>query len=273
MDFLKVLDETAEHVKNTVTPLLKSPIAGKTYGIGAGGDAKKHIDLEAEKAVINTLQDKGLEFTLISEETGIQRYGSKPDYYVTTDPIDGTTNLLRGIPFACSSIAISATACLESIEAGVVVDLFHSTTYLAQRNRGAFRNSERVEPAQIDNLDDAVVGVDINSCDTSPSLVQLLGQMKHVRHLGANALELCYVADGTTDGFIDVRGKLRTTDIAAAILIIEESGAIITDLRGAPISGPLSPTATVDFIAAGSQPLHQKILTALGTDQAHDDSD
>ncbi|UCD96355.1 MAG: hypothetical protein JSV35_07685 [Candidatus Bathyarchaeota archaeon] len=272
MDFLKVLDETAERVKNTVKPLLKSPIAGKTYGIGAGGDAKKHIDLEAEKTIVSTLRRKGLEFTLISEETGIRRCGNRPSYYVTTDPIDGTTNLLRGIPFACSSIAISTTAHVGSVEAGVVVDLFHSVTYLAQRNRGAFRNSERIEPAQIDNLDDAVVGVDINSCDTSPRLAQLLGQIKHVRHLGANALELCYVADGTADGFIDVRGKLRTTDIAAAILIIEESNAIITDSRGVPLSRPLSPTTTIDFIAAGNRPLHQKILTALGTDQTHVDS-
>ncbi len=259
-------------MKKTVKPLIKSPIASRTYGVGAGGDSQKHIDLEAEKAIVNSLLEQRLEFTLISEETGIRRYGEKSKYYVTTDPIDGTTNLLKGIPFACSSIAISVTAQLDSVEAGVVVDLFHDTTYLAQKNRGAFRNSEKVDPARVDRLDDAVVGVDINSCKTSRKLVKLLAQIKHVRHLGANALELCYIADGTMDGFIDIRGKLRTTDIAAAILIIQESGAIITTSRGAPLLSPLSPTATVDFIAAGNKRLHQRIVTALGKDPPHVDS-
>lgn len=271
MDFLEVLNETAERVKKAVKPLLKSPIASRTYGVGAGGDSQKHIDLEAEKAIVDALQEQRLDFTLISEETGIQRYGRTPKYYVTTDPIDGTTNLLRGIPFACSSIAISVTPQLDNIEAGVVVDLFHNTTYLAQRGRGAFRNSEKVNPTQVDNLDDAVVGVDINSCEASQKLTKLLAQIKHVRHLGANALELCYVADGTMDGFIDIRGKLRTTDIAAAILVIQESGAIITTSKGAPLSSPLSPTATVDFIAAGNKRLHRRISTALGTDPRHVD--
>ena len=107
MDWLEILTETTQHIKATITPLIKTSLAQKTYGIGAGGDPKKHIDLQAEKALTETLTEHNLNFTLISEETGIKQYGQKSAYYVTTDPVDGTTNTLRGIPFACTSIAIS----------------------------------------------------------------------------------------------------------------------------------------------------------------------
>ena len=68
MDWLEILTETPQHIKAVVTPLIKTPIAQKTYGTGAGGDPKKHIDLQAEKALIETLNEHNINFTLISEE-------------------------------------------------------------------------------------------------------------------------------------------------------------------------------------------------------------
>jgi myo-inositol-1(or 4)-monophosphatase len=266
MDLLETLTETTQHVKAAITPLIKTPLAQKTYGKGAGGDPKKHIDVQAEKAIIETLVEHGLSFTLISEETGIKTYGQDPTAYVTTDPLDGTTNTLRGIPFACTSIAISKTPNLDTLQAAVVADLFHDATYLAQRNLGAYRNYQKIAPAKTDNLAEAIIGLDLNTykaTELTERLNQLLTQTKHIRHLGANALELCYVADGTTDAFIDLRGKLRTTDMAAATLIIQEAGGIITTPQNTPLTNPLSPTETVDFIAAGNTGLHQTILDTL----------
>ena len=266
MDWLEILTETTQHIKATITPLIKTPIAEKTYGTGAGGDPKKHIDLQAEKALIETLTEHNISFTLISEETGTKNYGPKPTYQVTTDPIDGTTNTLRGIPFACTSIAISKTPRLDAIQAAAVADLFHDTTYLAQKNLGAYRNYQKITPAQTTILTDAVVGIDLNTYKVarlSAKLNKLLMQTKHIRHLGANALELCYVADGTTDAFIDIRGKLRTTDIAAATLIIQEAGATITTPKNTPLINPLSPTETSAFIATGNISLHQTILKII----------
>ncbi len=266
MDWLEILTETTQHIKAVVTPLIKTQIAQKTYGTGAGGDPKKHIDLQAEKALIETLTEHNIDFTLISEESGTEKYGTSPICYVTTDPIDGTTNTLRGIPFACTSIAISKTLSLDTIQAAVVTDLFHDTSYLAQKNLGAYRNYQKISPAQTTSLADAVIGIDLNTYKVvglSTKLNTLLTQTKHIRHLGANALELCYVADGTTDAFIDIRGKLRTTDIAAAILIIQEAGAIITTPQNTPLTNPLSPTEKVAFIAAGNSRFHQTILETI----------
>jgi myo-inositol-1(or 4)-monophosphatase len=266
MDWLEILTETTQHIKAAVTPLIKTPQAQKTYGTGAGGDPKKHIDLQAEKALIETLTEHNINFTLISEETGTKQYGKKPTYQVTTDPVDGTTNTLRGIPFACTSIAISKIPRLDAIQAAAVADLFHDATYLAQKNLGAYRNYQKITPTQTTNLAKAVIGIDLNTykvAELSTKLNQLLTQTKHTRHLGANALELCYVADGTTDAFIDIRGKLRTTDIAAATLITQEAGATITTPQNTPLTNPLSPTEKVAFIATGNTNLHQTILKTL----------
>jgi myo-inositol-1(or 4)-monophosphatase len=266
MDWIETLTEATKHIKQTITPLIKTPLAQKTYGTGAGGDQKKHIDLQAEKALTETLTKHNIDFTLISEESGTKQYGTKPTYYVTTDPIDGTTNTLRGLPFACTSIAISKIPRLDAVNAAAVADLFHDVTYLAQKNHGGYRNQQKITPAQTNSLVEAVIGIDLNTykvAELSARLNQLLTRTKHIRHLGANALELCYVADGTIDAFVDIRGKLRTTDIAAATLIIQEAGATITTPQNTPLTNPLSPTEKAAFIAAGNSQLHQTILKTL----------
>jgi myo-inositol-1(or 4)-monophosphatase len=266
MDFLEILTEATQRVRAIVTPLIKTPQAQRTYGTGAGGDPKKHIDVQAEKAIVETFTDHDLNFTLISEETGVEAYGEAPAFYVTVDPLDGTTNTLRGLPFACTSIAISKAPTLTAVEAAAVADLFHDASYLAQKNLGAFRNYQKIVPAQTHSLREAVVGLDLNTykvAELTAQLNKLLGETKHIRHLGANALELCYVADGTTDAFVDLRGKLRVTDIAAATLILQEAGARITTPENTPLESPLSPTDTVRFVAAGNADLHQTILRTL----------
>jgi fructose-1,6-bisphosphatase/inositol monophosphatase family enzyme len=73
------------------------------------------------------------------------------------------------------------------------------------------------------------------------------------------------VADGTTDAFIDIRGKLRATDMAAAWLITEEAGAKMTTPDGKPLNVRLSPKQTVAFIAVANQKIHKTILNLIKT--------
>ena len=263
MDWFEILTETTQRIKASVVPLIKTPTADKTLGIGAGGDQKKYIDTQAENALIETLIENKISFTLISEESGIKKYGANPLYYVTADPVDGTTNILRGLPFACTSVAISRTPRLDSIEAGVVADFFHDVTYLAQKQVGSYRNYQKISPTKTTSLKEALIGLDLNSCgigEIHKILEGLLTQTKHIRHLGANALELCYVADGTTDAFIDIRGRIRTTDIAAASLIVQEAGAEITTLGNTPLTNNLDPGERLRFVASGNEDLHHRIL-------------
>jgi myo-inositol-1(or 4)-monophosphatase len=125
----------------------------------------------------------------------------------------------------------------------------------------------RIAPSKNTSLEEAVVGMDLNSYKVNriiPRLTGLIERTKHIRHFGANALELCYVADGTTDAFIDIRGKLRTTDVAAAWLIVGEAGAVMTTPGGESLDARLDPKQRIDFIAAANQQIHRLILNTMG---------
>jgi myo-inositol-1(or 4)-monophosphatase len=268
VDWLQILVRCTGNVKAHIRPLLKTlskpqPDLGK----GAGGDPMKLVDLAAEKAIVEVLQQYDISFTLISEESGVKEFGETPKQcYVTVDPIDGTTNLVRGVPFYASSIAVSAKPALSTVYAALVTDLFHDTTYTAQKGEGAYRDREKIKPSALASLEEAVIGLDLNTYkvkEIAPQLTRLIEETKHIRHFGANALELCYVADGTTDAFVDIRGKLRATDVAAGFLILKEAGGIITTPEGHLLDVKLDPKQKIKFIAAGNTQIHKTILSLI----------
>jgi myo-inositol-1(or 4)-monophosphatase len=271
-DWLQILTRCKDNVKKRVCPLLKTlsepqPDLGK----GAGGDAMKPVDLAAEKAIVDTLRQSGVSFTLVSEESGVQAFGETPrQCYLTVDPIDGTTNLVRGLPFYASSIAVSAEPVLSSVYAGLVADLAHDTMYFAQRGKGAYRDGKKIAASQLAVLDEAVVGLDLNTFRVKtvvPRLTRLIEVAGHIRHFGANALELCYVAEGLTEAFVDIRGKLRTTDMAAGFLIIREAGGLITVPEGEALDATLDPRQKVKFVASGNPQIHKAILSLIGSEK------
>jgi myo-inositol-1(or 4)-monophosphatase len=268
VDWLPILLQCKANVITHVRPLLKTlkepqPDLGK----GAGGDQMKMVDLAAEKAIIEILLQRGVSFTLVSEESGVKEFGAHPlENYVTIDPIDGTTNLVRGLPFYCTSIAASNGPLLSQVFAGLVSDLYHGTTYTATKGKGAYRNGEKISTSTAASLDDAVIGLDLNTCkvkEIAPQLSDLIQHTRHIRHFGANALELCFVAEGLTDAFVDIRGKLRTTDVAAGFLILKEAGGIVTAPDRQIVEAKLDPKQTVTFVASGNITIHKAILSLL----------
>jgi myo-inositol-1(or 4)-monophosphatase len=269
---MQILVECKNRIREQISPTLRSPNqAVPDLGIGAGGDPIRQVDLTAENAIVHTFRKHEVSFTLISEESGIKEFGKAPhERFVTADPIDGTTNLMRGIPFYATSIAVSASADLATVHAALVTDLFRNVTYVAQKGKGASREREKITPSRVVSLEDAVLGIDLNSHRVEsiiPRLTGLIQRTRHIRHLGANALELCYVADGTTDAFIDIRGKLRATDIAAAWLILREAGGIVTRPDGKLLSFRLDPKQKVDFVAAGNRETHDAVLGLIRSEK------
>ena len=267
-DWLNILANCGNNVKIHLRPLFKTLKEPQPdLGFGAGGDPMKLVDLAAEKAIVEILLQHNLSFTLVSEESGIKEFGLTPsECYVTVDPIDGTTNFIRGLPFYCSSIAVSLKPTLSAVFAASVIDLFHSVSYMAFEGKGAFHDGKKILPSTITSLDEAVVGLDLNTYKAktiAPQLSDLIQATKHIRHFGANALELCYVADGLTDAFVDIRGKLRTTDVAAGFFILKEAGGIVTSSEGKPIDVKLDPKQTLKFVASGNSVLHEKILRLI----------
>jgi myo-inositol-1(or 4)-monophosphatase len=259
-------------MKKEVLALFGSVEANAGFGIGAGGDVIKKIDLAAENALIQTLQESEVSCTIISEEAGTREIGSSPSsFYLVTDPLDGTTNAVRGAPFMAISLAVSKTPSLRDVETALVCDPVHDVTYTAERGKGAFRNGERIKPSATASLEEAVVGLDFNMLkirELMPRLIPLLEKIKHLRHFGADALEICYVADGKTDAFLDIRGKLRVTDMAAAYLILREAGGIIVTPEGGELDVALDATQRVAFVAAANQTIYEKIEKLLKTSGA-----
>ena len=267
MDWLDIIKECSQKMRKEILTLYGSPDAAIGFGIGAGGDTMKKIDLVAEKALIDVLEEHKVSCTLISEETGTRKIGPQPsEFYVTTDPVDGTTNAVRGIPFMATAIAVSKAPFLKDVETALVSDLFHNVTYTAQRDQGAFRNGKKIQPSQISSLEEAVVGVDFNTLrlgELVAKLEEVLIRTRHLRHLGANALEVCYVADGAIDAFIDIRGKLRVTDVAASYLILLEAGGIMVTPEGTQLNVPLAATQRVAFVAAANKRIYENIKKFL----------
>ena len=267
IDWLSILKLCSENMKNKVRPLLGSAEAGMGHGRGAGGDITKQIDKVAEDALFQTLARTDVSCTVISEESGTKEFGPHPSqFYVVTDPVDGTTNAVRGLPFMDISIAVSKEPFLEAVEIALVADVLRDITYTAESGKGAFRNGRGVKPSGIAELGEAIIGVDFNNLRARlivDRLLAVLEKTRHLRHFGANALEICYVADGTSDAFIDIRGKLRVTDIAAAQLILKEAGGIITAPTGKQLIARLDPTRRVSFIAAANKSIHEEILRQI----------
>jgi myo-inositol-1(or 4)-monophosphatase len=264
-DWQQILRECSKNVRTNTLLLLQKPRHQTSYGTGAGGDTTFQIDRIAENTIINTIKHHGIDFTLISEEAGIKKIGKNPKWYVTIDPIDGTTNALRGMPFVATSIAVSEKPQFQSVTHALVTDLHHDMTYTTQKGEGAQKNDKKITPAKTTTLEDLTLGIEIllKTPQDIKAAKAIIKNTKHPRHLGADALEICYVADGTTDGFIDLRDKLRVTDMAAAQLILTEAGGTITTPEGKEINLPLAPTQRTSFIAAANKTLHKKLKALI----------
>lgn len=263
MDWVRVLITAAETARNEVLKLFRSESASEVLGVGAGGDLTRQIDATAERAIIDSLKGLGLQFTVVSEEAGVVSYGERSQFSVVLDPIDGTTNAIRGIPFFATSIGVSSTSSLKGMEAGLVMDLLNGTTFVAERRRGAFLGEVPLKPSTTTDVEKALIGVDLNAPRSEECLqrsLRLFRKVDKLRHLGANALELCYVASGAYDAFVDIRSRLRVTDIAAAWLILGEAGGVMLTPEGGELDVSLTPTQRVSFVAAGNRELCEKIV-------------
>lgn len=214
-------------------------------GRGAGGDISRKIDLVAEKTVIEVLRKRGVDATIIGEECG--RIEGK-EGYVIMDAIDGTTNTSRKIPFYCCSLAFATDFKLSAVTDAAVIDLATGDLYWASKGKGAFCKGKRIRVKEAG--DDIVVGMNVSAIgpEVISKLSPVMSKAKHARLFGAVALELCYLARGLIDASIDLRGKIRPTDIAGAYLIVKEAGGMIYS-DGKELDADLDIRTRLSFVA------------------------
>ena len=193
----------------------------RQMGRGAGGDISRKIDLVAEKTVIDVLKKRKVDATIIGEECG--RIEGKKGF-VIMDGIDGTANATRGIPFYCCSLAYATEFRLSAVIDVAIIDLVTGDLYHASKGKGARLNGKKIGTKKPG--DELMIGMNVSGIprETIAKLLPVMTKAKHVRQFGAVALEMCFLARGQLDAFIDLRGKVRPTDIAAAYLIVKEAG-------------------------------------------------
>ncbi|HEX7207831.1 MAG TPA: inositol monophosphatase family protein [Nitrososphaeraceae archaeon] len=256
MLIVDILKESCNEVYQNTKHLIGTAEGNKKFGRGAGGDISRKIDLDAEKAVIDTIQRHHFKPTIIGEECGIIQ---GKDGFLIMDAIDGTMNASRGVPFYCCSLAYSIDYRLSSVVDAAVIDLSTGDIYHASKEKGAYWNKDRIyargsrsiNGSKQDSQQDMLIGMNISgvSADTFNRLSRLISKAIHIRHFGANALELCYFARGLMDAYIDFRGKIRPTDMAAAYLIVNEAGGKIYSDNGSELESELGVNKTLSFMA------------------------
>ena len=265
MKVIEILQEAARRVYDNVKHLAGTEESGGNYGRGAGGDISRRIDIVAEKTVLDYLKEIKFDCVVLGEECGHVELSKNPKGFVIMDAIDGSTNAVRGIPFFCCSLAFATENKLSSITDGVVIDLARGDMYYATKGKGAFLNGNRIHVNHEKKNPYFVVGLDISGI--SPQMLERLSPIistsNHIRHFGANALEFGMFASGLADVFIDLREKIRVTDIAAGYLIALEAGGHIVDQNGKPLDSDLGYENKFSFIAAANKEILDDILNIL----------
>ena len=256
--------EASRHVQMVASSHADPEVQRRVVGVGASGDKTLAIDRDAESAAIETLLQAG-DVRIVSEERG--EVGSRRSRWtVLLDPIDGSANFEKAIPFYCTSLAVVEGGRLSKTKHALVRNLVNEDVYYAEVGGGAEKNGRKITSSAVAELEDSVAAVDFSRAGRGlvEKLVPLVVSVKRQLHFGANALELCLLAEGKVDLFVDLRGRMRVTDVAAARVIAQEAGAKITTGRGRELDAALNLEERLEVLAAANAGLHAKLRGRLG---------
>ena len=231
---------------------------------GEGGDDTTAIDEAAENAVVERLVAMGESFVLVSEELGERTFGAGGATRVVVDPIDGSVNAKRGIPFFSFSLAVAEGPTMGDVVFGYVYDFGTGEEWRAERGAGAFLGDIRL----------GAVGpkdrIEILSFEgtTTPAIAERIGNVvglaDRVRVMGSLALSLCHLAAGRVDAVCSLKAA-RSVDIAAAQVLVRECGLTIELVDDPPFAAaPLDLLQRSRVAAAASPELVSALAAALG---------
>jgi myo-inositol-1(or 4)-monophosphatase len=223
---------------------------------GSSKNLLTNIDIQAEKAAIETIKKSFPHHAILSEETGTQQSATS-EYRWIIDPLDGTTNYAAGLPYFSVSIALAKK---EKIVLGVVYEPVEGNLYLAEKGKGAFLNNRRIAVSSKRHLNDAILSFCLpysieKGVKALQQITSLFPNLRAVRNIGSAALSMCNIARGAYDLWFGVGA--RPWDAAAGSLIVEEAGGKVTDAEGKPWN--LGAKAVI----ATNKKLHTKFLKLL----------
>ncbi len=238
-----LLEQTADVIADALGSLDDWGLAGTRAG-------QYLSDIAADEAALAVLAAAGV--GVLSEESG--RHRPEAAVTVVLDPLDGSTNASRRIPwFATSLCAVDGDGPL----AALVVNLVSGDRFDAVRGEGARCNGEPIGPRPGVDLGDALIGL-------SGYPPHYFG-WRQFRALGAAALDLCAVAAGITDGYVDCSWDAHGSwDYLGGMLICQEAGAVVADASGRDLV-VLDHDARRTPIAASSPALLEQLVAARAT--------
>ena len=261
MDTNQILKEASRKIYEAVKDMAGTEKAAGDFGRGAGGDISRNIDITAENTVLDYLKEINFECIVLGEECGRVELSDKPKGFVIMDAIDGSANAVRGVPFFCSSLAFATENRLSSITDGIITNLSTGQMYWASQGKGAFLDDKQISIHKESPLY-KIVGINTSgaSQEIMEKLQSVIQNHSHLRHFGANALEMAMFAQGLMDIFIDLRNKIRIQDIAAGYIIVKEAGGLLLNSEFNSLDADLSYETRVSFIAASNQEILDDIF-------------
>lgn len=233
---------------------------------GAYGDKQYEIDLIAEKSLVSSIGDQLPGYSIISEESGIIKAGPGNNI-VLMDPIDGSLNAIRGIPFFSSTLALANGHTFSDITSAGVIDMIRGDIYLADANRSTL-NGFPLRPSTIRELGSALISLDMKVRNPSDEgvferVMNLVRDAKSSRVLGSAALETVYAATGKVDAFVAPLEQLRTFDCLPSIFIAGRAGAFVKTINLNLDTLDLYRRKGISYIVSSTEELGTSILTIL----------
>ena len=231
--------------------------------VGEGGDETTAIDQAAEDAVVERLVALGEDFVLISEELGERRFGAGGPRRVVVDPIDGSVNAKRGIPFFSFSLALAGGPTMGDVVLGYVYDFGSGEEWTAERGRGAWLDGKELGMQRPKDTIEILAFEGTTAHAIAERIGGVAGLAGRVRVMGSLALSLCHLAAGRVDAVCSLKAA-RSVDIAAAQLLVRETGLAIELFEDPPFEAAPLDLATRSRIAAAASPtLVAELASAL----------
>jgi myo-inositol-1(or 4)-monophosphatase len=226
-DWLGLCRRAAHAARAAVAGMASTAERSVPQGEGEGGDTTLAVDKAAEDAVFAELEAFGVPLLAVSEERGEVALGDgAPQARVVVDPVDGSVNAKRRLPFACVSIAVAAGERMDDVEVGFVAELTPARDWWAVRGDGAFCDGERLASLEPGPLE--LLGLETARPERVAAAADTLASLgaRRLRSLGSVAMSMCLVAGGRLDGMVTLR-EVRSVDVAAAQLIVQEAGGTV----------------------------------------------
>lgn len=253
-DIMKILEEVLQGAGAILSEGYHSKL--ETWTNKGRVDLVTEWDMKSESFIRQTLKERCPEHVVLGEEGGgsLQSAG----YLWVVDPIDGTTNFVHKLPYFSVSVAClrDGVPLAGGVYAPVLGELF-----LAERGQGAVCNGNPIKVSRVNTLQEAlfVTGFPYEREGQIPMLQRMLGnalsQVQGIRRMGSAALDLCHVANGIFDIYIEF--DLKPWDMAAGVLVLQEAGGTVTLCDGRPLD------LAGHQVVASNGTLHAAVLDTL----------